>query len=105
MLLDITSAEHIKRVGSVRIKQRIDFIGARDTNGLDGNGCLYTGLMSVIFIRILVIQTGLFAIQKRGIARIAYKNEGVLLLVNFPSGLWSQWASNLSLCSMPTLRR
>ncbi len=86
MTLIITSAVPVKKAGSVRNRQRIDCIDARDTSGLDGNRCLFIDLMSVIFIRILDIRTGLYVILMKERARIAFRSGDVLQPVNFLCG-------------------
>ncbi len=76
----------VKKAGSVRNRQRIDCIDARDISDLDENGCLFIGLISVIFIRILDIRTGLYVILMKERARIVFRSGDVLQPVNFLCG-------------------
>lgn len=75
MTLIIISVAYIRRVGLVRNRLRIDFINTRDISDLSGNKCLFIDRMSVIFIRIYVISTGLYVILIRERAQIVYKSE------------------------------
>lgn len=59
----------------MRNRLRIDSIGARDISDLSGNGCLFIDRMSVIFIRIHVTPTKLYAILIRERTQIIYKSE------------------------------
>ena len=83
----------------------IVYTGVRGISGRNGNGCSCIGLTSAIFIRTLVIPTGLYAIPGRGRVQTVYKKDDVLLQANSLYRLWSRLGINLSWSSMHTRKR
>ena len=82
MKLNIINVAYIGKTKSMKNKLKIDFIDVRNINNLNKNKCLYIDLMSVIFIKILDIRIELYVIFIKEIARIVYKSEKELRLIN-----------------------
>ena len=74
MRLNIISVAYIRKAESMKNRLRTDFIDVRNINDLNENECLYTDLISVIFIKILDIRIELYVIFMREIVRIIYKS-------------------------------